>query len=164
MLAAVTNLDGTITGVHRTWLARDGSAKAPLTTPRRSMGQLLGHGVRFGIATDVMAAGEGIETMLALRCLLPTMPMVAALSAAHLAALVLPPGLRRLYIARDNDEAGLQASSTLAVRTIAAGIDALPLTPLFGDFNDDLRVIGLRETQSAVCHQLSSLDRNHIKV
>jgi hypothetical protein len=164
MLAAVTDLNGTITGVHRTWLARDGSAKAPLATPRRAMGQLFGHGVRFGIVTDVMAAGEGIETMLALRCLLPTMPMVAALSAAHLAALVLPPGLRRLYVARDNDESGEKAASAITKRALAAGIDALPLTPRLGDFNDDLRVIGLRETQSALCHQLSSLDQNHIKV
>ena len=31
------------------------------------MGHLLGHGVRFGVVTDVMAAGEGIETMLSLR-------------------------------------------------------------------------------------------------
>ncbi len=44
MLAAVTDLDGTITGVHRTWLARDGSGKAPVATPRRAMGRLLGNG------------------------------------------------------------------------------------------------------------------------
>jgi len=45
------------------------------------MGHLLGHAVRFGPASDVMAAGEGIETMLSLRCLVPSMAMVAALSA-----------------------------------------------------------------------------------
>ena len=39
---------------------------------------------------DVMAAGEGIETMLSLRCALPRLPMIAALSAAHLAAPVAP--------------------------------------------------------------------------
>jgi hypothetical protein len=33
-------------------------------TPRRAMGHLLGHDVRFGAATDVMAASGGIETML----------------------------------------------------------------------------------------------------
>ena len=37
-----------------------------------------------------MAAGEGIETMLSLRCVMPDMPMVAALSAAHLAAILFP--------------------------------------------------------------------------
>ena len=34
----------------------------------------------------VLAVGEGIETMLSLRCALPAMPMAAALSANHLAA------------------------------------------------------------------------------
>jgi hypothetical protein len=54
------------------------------------MGELLGHAVRFGAVTDVLTAGEGIETILALKSLLPDMPMAAALSAAHLTALLLP--------------------------------------------------------------------------
>lgn len=164
MLAAVTNLDGTVTGVHRTWLARDGSAKAQLATPRRAMGHLQGHGVRFGNVADVMAAGEGIETMLSLRCLLPSMPMVAALSAAHLAALLLPLGLRRLYIAQDKDDAGANAARALAARAMSSGVDALMLKSRLGDLNDDLRVIGLQATQSALCNQLISFDQNHIKV
>ncbi|CEF42672.1 hypothetical protein ASN_3440 [Acetobacter senegalensis] len=59
LIAAVTDLDGSITGVHRTWLARDGKDKAPVEMPRRAMGDLLGHAVRFGAASDVLAAGEG---------------------------------------------------------------------------------------------------------
>jgi len=70
------------------------------------MGGLLGHAFRFGAADDVLAVGEGIETMLSLRCALPATPVAAALSANHLAALLLPPMLRRLYIARDADAAG----------------------------------------------------------
>ena len=108
MIARVTDLDGRITGAHRTWLDPDGFdpirlGKAPIDTPRRAMGDLLGNAVRFGVANDVLAAGEGIETMLSLRSVLPTLPMAAALSANHLAALLLPPTLHRLYIARDND-------------------------------------------------------------
>ena len=72
MIAAVTDLDGRITGAHRTWLDPDGFdatlGKAPIDTPRRAMGDLLGHAVRFGVASEVMAAGEGIETVLSLRC------------------------------------------------------------------------------------------------
>jgi hypothetical protein len=45
------------------------------------MGGLLGHAVRFGAADDVLAVGEGIETMLSLRYALPVMSMTAALSA-----------------------------------------------------------------------------------
>ena len=90
--------------------------KAPIDTPRRAMGDLLGNAVRFGVANDVLAAGEGIETMLSLRCVLPTLPMAAALSANHLAAMLLPPTLRRLYIARDADAAGDAAVTALTER------------------------------------------------
>ncbi|MFY9735581.1 MAG: toprim domain-containing protein [Rhodoplanes sp.] len=142
LLAAVTDAAGTITGVHRTWLARDGAGKAPIATPRRAMGQLLGNGVRFGAVRDVLAAGEGIETVLSLRCVLPRLPMIVALSANHLAALMFPASLRRLYIMRDNDDAGRRAAESLAARAEGAGIEALTLTPTAGDFNDDLRLVG----------------------
>ena len=61
LLAAATALDGTITGVQRTWLDRIRAAKAPIADPRRALGCLLGNGVRFGNAADIVAAGEGIE-------------------------------------------------------------------------------------------------------
>ena len=50
MIAAVTDLAGTITGAHRTWLDPSGGDKAPIDTPRRAMGHLLGNAVRFGVA------------------------------------------------------------------------------------------------------------------
>lgn len=158
MIAAVTDLAGRITGAHRTWLAPDGSGKAPVDTPRRAMGGLLGHAVRFGTADDVLAAGEGIETMLSLRCALPAMPMAAALSANHLAALLLPPTLRRLYIARDADAAGDMAVAALTQRAKAAGIEALVLSPRTGDFNEDLHAFGLDALRAALRIQLAPQD------
>ena len=142
LIAAITDIDGMMTGAHRTWLDPSGRTKAPVGTPRRTMGHLLGNAVRFGTALDVMAAGEGIETMLSLRSVMPTLPMAAALSANHLAALVLPPTLRRLYIARDNDPAGQRALDVLAEQAQGGGIEALVLAPTLGDFNDDLRQLG----------------------
>jgi hypothetical protein len=163
MIAAVTDLDGRITGAHRTWLDPDGFdavrlGKAPIDTQRKAMGVLLGHAVRFGVAGEVMAAGEGIETMLSLRYALPAMPMVAALSANHLAALLLPPTLRRLYIARDADAAGDMALAALTERAEAAGIEALALSPRRGDFNEDLRAFGLRAFRAALRTQLAPQD------
>ena len=158
LLAAVTDPDGTITGVHRTWLARNGTGKAPIATPRRAMGQLLGNAVRFGAACDILAAGEAIETMLSLRCALPRLPMVAALSANHLAALALPSGLRRIYIARDNDNAGCRAAATLSGRAEASGIEALTLTPMADDFNADLRLFGRDVSASSLRAQLAPED------
>jgi hypothetical protein len=154
MIAAVTDLGGTITGAHRTWLDPSGRDKAPIDTPRRAMGHLLGNAVRFGMARDVMAAGEGIETMLSVRCVMPTMPMVAALSAAHLAAVLFPGGLRRLYVARDNDPAGNAAVANLINRSIAAGIEAIILSPRLADFNEDIRTLGIDALRAAIRVQI----------
>jgi hypothetical protein len=158
MIAAVTDLDGKLTGAHRTWLDPSGHDKAPIDTPRRAMGHLLGNGVRFGTTTDVMAAGEGIETMLSLRCVMPSLPMVAALSANHLAALLFPATLRRLYVARDNDAAGDAAFTTLAERAQAVGIEVLSLSPALQDFNDDLRHLSLADLRAALRVQLAPDD------
>jgi hypothetical protein len=154
MIAAVTDLQGHITGAHRTWLDPSGRDKAPIDTPRRAMGHLLGHAVRFGPVDNVMAAGEGIETMLSLRCIMPAMPMVAALSAAHLAAILFPATLRRLYIVRDDDRAGDGATNGLIERARAAGIEAIALSPRCGDFNEDLRNLGVDALRAAVCLQI----------
>ncbi|MBL6654264.1 MAG: toprim domain-containing protein, partial [Reyranella sp.] len=158
MIACVTDLAGRQTGAHRTWLAPDGSGKAPICTPRRAMGDLLGHAVRFGVPCEVMAVGEGIETMLSLRCALPAMAMAAALSATHLAALLLPPMLLRLYIARDADAAGDMALAALTKRAEAAGIETLALSPQAGDFNADLRTFGLGALRAALRIQLTPQD------
>lgn len=158
MIAVVTALDGTPTGVLRTWLAPDGSGKAPIAAPRRALGDLLGHAVRFGAVVDTMAAGEGIETVLSLRMALPRLPMAAALSATHLAALVFGPDLRRLYIAVDTDPAGYRARDVLTERASAAGIEAITLSPTLGDFNDDLRHLGLDALRAALRVQIAPED------
>ncbi|MBQ8101701.1 MAG: hypothetical protein ACJAVZ_001302 [Afipia broomeae] len=158
MIAAVTDLKGHITGAHRTWLDPSGRDKAPVDTPRRAMGHLLGHAVRFGVADDVMAAGEGIETMLSLRCVMPTMPMNAALSAAHLSAILFPATLRRLYIVRDDDPAGDGATENLSTRAETVGIETITLSPHCGDFNGDLRRLGRDALRAALRIQIAPED------
>jgi hypothetical protein len=158
MIAAVTDLQGHVTGAHRTWLDPSGRDKAPVGTPRRAMGHLLGHAVRFGPACEVMAAGEGIETMLSLRCAMPTMPMVAALSAAHLAAILFSATLRRLYIVRDNDRAGDGAMKSLIDRARLTGIEAIVLSPQCGDFNEDLRNFDINALRAALRIQIAPED------
>jgi hypothetical protein len=154
MIARVTDLDGRITGVHRTWLDPERICKAPIDTPRRAMGNLLGNAVRFGQADDVLAAGEGIETVLSLRCCLPALPMAAALSASHLGAMLFPRTLRRLYIARDRDAAGDASVTVLTRHTEAVGVEAIVLSPQSKDFNDDLRNFGTDALKAALRIQL----------
>ena len=156
--AAVTTPQGELTGVHRTWLARDGSDKAPLENPRRAMGDILGASIQLGVGAGVLAAGEGLETMLALRSLLPRMPMIAATSANHLSLIALPPGLTRLYIAADNDPAGLAAAERLEARAAEALIDTLRLLPVLDDWNADLKTLGHAEAFVHVCRQLHPAD------
>lgn len=162
IVASVTDLAGRQTGAHRTYLdpglAPDGSGKAPVETPRRAMGDLLGHGVRFGVAGEVLAAGEGIETVLSPRMVMPHMPMLAALSAAHLAAILFPATLRRLYVLKDRDPAGDSARDSLITRAASVGIEAIPLSPIGGDFNDDLRWRGVEALRAALKDQLHPED------
>lgn len=163
MIASVTDLQGRITGAHRTWLAPDGSGKAQVTAPRRAMGNLLGHAVRFGVAENVLVVGEGIETMLSLRAALPGMPMAAALSAGHLGALEIPRTLRCLYIARDADPAGDNAAAALTARATAGDIAVRVLSPQGGDFNDDLQATGLKDLRAALRPQLAPEDAGRIR-
>lgn len=162
LIAAVTDGSGRIMGVHRTWLAPGGAGKARVATPRRAMGVLLGHGVRFGFedagSADVIAAGEGIETMLSLRMALPEAPVIAGLSTSHLGALLLPDGLQRLYIAADSDGAGRAGTERLSRRALEAGIETLTLRPVLGDFNDDLRRSGPEALRLHLLPQLAPGD------
>jgi len=158
LLAAITDLDGRITGVQRTWLEPTGRGKAAVATPRRTLGRQLGHAVRFGSADAVMLAGEGIETVLSLKMVLPGLPMLAALAASNLGALVLPPQLQRLYVARDRDPAGEAAFQRLARRAAGLGITVRPLDPVAGDFNDDLLGSGAEALRAALEQQLAAED------
>jgi hypothetical protein len=97
--------------------------------------------------------------VLALNDVLPALPVVAALSANHLAALQLPPALRRLYVARDNDAAGLYATKRLHERGGDAGIDVRDLVPVHGDFNLDLCRLGPATMLAHVAPQLDPSDR-----
>ena len=158
MIAAVTDLSGVLTGVQRTWLAEDGRQKAPVDPQRRAMGHLLGNAVRFGMAQDILIAGEGVETILSLVEALPTLPMLAALSAGHLGAILFPPTLRRLYVALDRDPAGQAAAKRLRTKATEAGIEVVDLMPRLADFNDDLQHHGSKALRAGLQVQLTPED------
>lgn len=158
LFAKVTDLEGTLTGLHRTWLDPVTARKAPVEEPRKAMGSLLGHGVRIGRPDEACVIGEGLETMLSLRAAVRRMPIVAALSANHLAGLHLPSGLRRVYVAVDADAAGASAASAIEARYAGAGFAMVRLRPARGDFNEDLLAFGRRALQSHVAAQLAPAD------
>ncbi len=173
LIAAVSDADGWVTGVQRTWLDAEALmsdaplgpllGKAALSSPRRALGALRGSGVRFGPSSNatepgVLLVGEGVETMLSLRMVLPGIPMIAALSAAHLAAVLFSTGLKRLYIAQDNDPAGRAATAKLNARASDARIEAIELFPILDDFNTDLRRFGATALSQHIREQLLADD------
>jgi hypothetical protein len=164
LIAAVTDGAGALQGVHRTWLAHDGKDKAAVEVPRRAMGHLLGNAVRIVPADQTLVLGEGIETMLSVREAAPSLPVWAALSSGHLGAVLLPDGLRRLYIAIDRDPAGQRAAERLTARATEAGIGCRVLEPRLGDFNDDLRAHGVEALRHHLAQQIDLKDQDRLTI
>jgi hypothetical protein len=161
MLTAVSDDDGRISGLMRTYLQRDAAGRVHVLV-RRAMGALAGNGARFGPPADVMAVGEGVETMLSLRMALPLMSTIAALSAAHLAAFVPPAIVQRLYIAVDNDNAGRNAAVRLRTQLQGRPIEVVQLKPQRKDFNDDLIADGVATLRERLIGQLADVDRQRL--
>ncbi len=144
LIAAVTGNDGTLEGVHRTWLHPDRPVKAPVDRPRKALGHIHGRAVRFGQwdCGSTLLVGEGIETVLSLVTASPDTIAAAALSAGSLGSFVPPPGLARLLIAQDRDGQGERAALRLQLRCTRLGIASAVIVPQGNDFNDDLVTLG----------------------
>jgi hypothetical protein len=143
MLAPVVNVTGEQTGTHLTYLRGDGSAKAdlPKEYQRESRGLIHGGAIRLiPFEPDVeLVLAEGLETSLAASELFG-LPCWSAVYAGGLCSLVLPPEVRRIVIAADNDVSGVGQRNALAAydRWTAEGRQAcIKIPPVIGtDFND----------------------------
>ncbi len=144
LVAAVTGTDEAICGVLRTWLHPTRPAKANVSRPRKALGHVHGHAVRFGDPDDgaSLLVGEGIETVLSIVTAIPDTVAAAALSAGSLGAFAPPPGVARIVIARDNDEEGERAAARLVRRCEYARVAATVIVPRGADFNEDLLAFG----------------------
>jgi hypothetical protein len=162
MLGRIRDRDGTIIGLHRTYLAIDEGAvtKAPLDKAKKMLGRVAGGAMRLAELGDGdrLALCEGIETGLAAMTACAGLPVWATLSTSGLEQIDLPPAARRILILADNDVsgAGMRAADAAARRLRAQGRDvAIVLPPLEGeDFNDFL----LREGPEAVARAIAEAD------
>ncbi|KGM47332.1 DUF7146 domain-containing protein [Pseudooceanicola atlanticus] len=144
LLAKITDNRGQITGCARTYLDPSTGGLAAIESPKRILGQLHGHAIRFwsGKARSDLIVGEGLENTLSVGTAFPEFDLASCLTATHLGLFIPPPGIQRIWIARDNDEAGRNASMRLRNQLESLGIDCGDLVPSLGDFNDDLRAFG----------------------
>jgi putative DNA primase/helicase len=139
MVALVTSGgDGAPMAVHRTFLARHGSGKAPVLPVRMMLGPCGGGAVRLAPPADITMIGEGIETCLA-AMLATGYPAWAALSTSGLRALDLPKCVREVIVLADGDDAGEAAARDCAWRWRREGRRVRIARPPRGmDFNDVL--------------------------
>ncbi len=136
MVALITRgTDGEPIGIHRTFLSRDGGAKAPVTPPKKMLGPCRGGAVRLGPVGDRLMIAEGIET--ALSAMQATGRSAwAALSTSGLRSLDLPPVIHDVIILADGDEAGETAAKTAALRWRREGrLVRIARPPAGADFN-----------------------------
>jgi hypothetical protein len=131
-------------GVHVTFLERSGPApsfkKAATDFNKLSLGQLRHGGVWLTPVDQIcgdLAVAEGIETALSVMQI-TGLPTVATLSAAGMHTFLWPPQIQRLWIAADNDAAGMRAAKALLARALRSGLQADIKIPKGGknDFND----------------------------
>ena len=156
LVAFVRNAGGRVIGVHRTYLAPDGTAKADLPSPRMMLGSVTSGAVRLAALGDgaVLGLAEGIETALSVSQACPDLPVWAALSAGNLAQVALPTEVLRVVILADHDAAGagIRAAERAAARHHAEGRRVWIAVPdrAGEDFNDLLRREGPDAVRKAV--------------
>jgi putative DNA primase/helicase len=145
MLAPIVNVDGEQIGVHMTYLRRDGDGKADLSKEfqRESRGLIHGGAIRLAEHDPdaELIIGEGIETTFSAMQIFGRAGW-AAVYAGGLKTMELPPGVRRIIIAADNDASGAGQRNALAAydRWRAEGrLVRIKAPPAIGtDFNDIL--------------------------
>jgi len=139
MVALVTRgPDNLPLAIHRTFLVRNGSGKAPLDPQKMMLGPCRGGAVRLAMHGDLLMVGEGIETCLAAMRAIGH-PAWAALSTSGLRTLDLPNDVRDVIVLADGDEPGEAAARDCAWRWKREGRHVRIARPPRGmDFNDML--------------------------
>jgi hypothetical protein len=137
MVALVTHGEsGVAIAIHRTYLARDGTGKAPVDPVKMMFGPCGGGVVRLAQPDTLLMVGEGIETCLS-AMQATGHPAWAALSTSGLRSLDLPRGVRDVIVLADGDEPGEAAARVCALRWKREGRRVRIARPPIGmDFND----------------------------
>jgi phage/plasmid primase-like uncharacterized protein len=149
LLAAATNpITGRLQAIHRTYLARDGSAKAPVEPAKMTLGPIVGAVIRLSEPQPgkPLVIAEGIETAasagLIFRC-----PGWAGIAAGNMSRIELPPAVVEVIVAADADPVGQREAERAAQRWAAEGRRVRIAEPNTAgtDFNDLLQRTGAPE-------------------
>jgi len=114
MVALVTR-EKVILGIHRTYLARDGSGKADVKPKKMMLGPISGGAVRLAPAAESICITEGIEDALSVMQVTGRVAWASG-SATGMKNLLLPDIVREVIICADNDPAGENAADKASAR------------------------------------------------
>lgn len=155
MVAAISGPDGQHIATHRTWLeyAGGGWIKARVDDPKRTIAPVGGGSIRLSRGAsrkslkdapedEPVVIGEGIETCLSIAIACPELRVISAVSGGNLGSVWLPPQIRMVVLAIDNDTD--PESPAKLQRAVNQHLDAgrhvrIARSPLGNDFNDTLR-------------------------
>ncbi len=156
MVAAITGPDGSLFGVHRTYLAAAAGGrvgKAPVQDPKMTLGAYRGGCIRLWRGKDrkpldaapdgsAVTVTEGIEDGLTVALACPERRVLVAVSLANMGALWLPPSVMTVTVAVDNDGGNEAARRGLdrSIRHFQSGGRRVFLvrSPVGKDLNDFL--------------------------
>ena len=136
MIAKFEGVDGTLTGLHRTYLNADCTGKLQLADPftgrlldvkkmmARYQGSNTGAAIQLCPTAESLAVCEGIENAAAVYQQ-SELPVWACGSAGSLAVMAIPSTVKQLFVFADTDanQAGIKAARRLESRAIAQGVD-----------------------------------------
>ena len=129
-----------VIGIHRTYLAPDGTGKLSHEQSKMMLGHVRGGAVQLAAAGEALAITEGIETALSVQ-IATGLPTWACLSTGGMQSVALPDTVREVIICADHDPPGLKAARLAAERIAGAGKRVRIATPpqTGNDFNDLLK-------------------------
>ena len=159
MVAAMTRGRRAVAALHRTWLAPDGSAKAPVTPAKKMAGPARGTAIRLSFGSSgrrpneaaargeltPLAIGEGIETSLTVACARPDLRVWAAGSLSGMLTLDWPACASAVVLLGENDASeGARKAFAAVEASWRKAANGRPLhvakSAVGSDFNDWVRV------------------------
>lgn len=145
LIAACQRVDGSLGGVQRIFLQQNG-LRADIPRPKLSLGAIKGGALRLGPVAAEMIVCEGPEDGLTLHQMLPSTPVWVALGSGNIPYMELPPEVRRVIVAGDNNPGGRKAAQDACTAFRSQGRQATAIFPdaAYEDFNDELRGIPVK--------------------
>jgi DNA primase len=138
LVAGISNPDGQIVAIQRTFLRPDGLGKASIDRAKRALGARGNGAVRLAPSAKAMGIAEGVETGLS-AIELYSLPVWCALGSS-LSKVWLPSVAKQIIIFADRGVAGVKAAEEAVREFHAQGRKAVVRFPEIGDdFNDELK-------------------------